>query len=118
MRAVFGARKVYHAIDAGESGTSTAVSVRVELLLGQNVTAALWNRIKYWLDGTEWIIQLGVWERREDKETNSFVAMGGKGWRAARNRRPNVREDQPDQKGRGVWEEMEGWCVKVVLSWW
>jgi len=46
MRAVFGARKVYHAIDARESGTPTAVSMRVELLLGQNVAAALWNREK------------------------------------------------------------------------
>jgi hypothetical protein len=38
---VFKARKVYHAIDAGEGGTSAAVSVRIKLLFGKNVTTTL-----------------------------------------------------------------------------
>lgn len=123
MRSILGARKVYHAIDAGESGTSTAASVRVKLLLGQNVTTALWKCSKILVRGYrnqehDWV----VWGRREDKETNRFVATGKKGGRTARNRRPLetqcTREDQPDQEGRGVREGIEGWCLKKMLGWW
>lgn len=43
MPAVFCARKVYHAIDAGEGSASTAVAVQIELLLGQDVAATLFG---------------------------------------------------------------------------
>jgi hypothetical protein len=39
--AIFEAGKVHHAIDASKGGTSAAVSMRVKLLLGENVTATL-----------------------------------------------------------------------------
>src|SRR5690606_9489663 len=41
MRAVFSAGEVHHAIDAGKGSTATAVSMRVKLLLGQDVAARL-----------------------------------------------------------------------------
>ena len=41
MRAIFSARKVDHTINAGKRRSATAISVRVELLLGQNVTTVL-----------------------------------------------------------------------------
>jgi tRNA threonylcarbamoyladenosine modification (KEOPS) complex Cgi121 subunit len=41
MGAVFEARKVNHAINAGKRGTAAAASVRIEFLLGENVSAAL-----------------------------------------------------------------------------
>ena len=41
VRSVFGAGKMNHAIDAGKGGASAAVAMRVELLLGENVTARL-----------------------------------------------------------------------------
>jgi hypothetical protein len=41
MRAVLCTGKVHHAIDAGEGGTPAAVSMLVELLLGQDVAARL-----------------------------------------------------------------------------
>ena len=41
MRAILSARKVDHTINAGERGSSAAISMRVELLLGQDVAAVL-----------------------------------------------------------------------------
>jgi hypothetical protein len=41
MRPVFSSVEMYHAINAGESGTTTTVAMRVELLLGQDVATRL-----------------------------------------------------------------------------
>jgi hypothetical protein len=41
MSAVFEAREVNHAVNAGKRGSAAAVSVRIEFLLGENVSAAL-----------------------------------------------------------------------------
>ena len=42
MCAILSSRKMNHAINAGESGSSAAVSVWVEFLLGEDVAAGLW----------------------------------------------------------------------------
>ncbi len=52
MGSVFSAREMDHAIDAGESGAPAAVSMRVELLLGENVTAGLASPADDGLDGS------------------------------------------------------------------
>ena len=41
MRAVFCSVEVHHAVDAGVGGAATLVAVRVELLLGEDITASL-----------------------------------------------------------------------------
>lgn len=41
MRSVLDAGEVYHAINAGKGGAAAAVSMRVEFLLGEDVTARL-----------------------------------------------------------------------------
>lgn len=41
MGSVLDAREVHHAINAGEGGAAAAVSMRVEFLLGEDVTARL-----------------------------------------------------------------------------
>lgn len=42
MGTVFSAGKVYHAVDAGEGGAAAAVTMRIKLLLSENVPAGLW----------------------------------------------------------------------------
>jgi hypothetical protein len=68
VSAILSAGKVHHTIDAGEGGTSTAVSVRVELLLGQNVAARLEESNGLLLDDAGCRIQLDAWGRSVDKE--------------------------------------------------
>jgi hypothetical protein len=41
MRSILGAREMGHAINAGEGCAVTAVPVRVELLLGEDITTFL-----------------------------------------------------------------------------
>ena len=43
MRAIVSAVEVDHAINAGESSAAATISMWVEFLLGQNVTASLWG---------------------------------------------------------------------------
>lgn len=54
MRAVFGTRKVHHAIDAGERSAAAPAPVLVKLLLGENVTARLYmspQKVVRWFSG-------------------------------------------------------------------
>jgi hypothetical protein len=41
MRTIFGALEVYHAVDAGERCAPALIGVRIELLLGEDVTTSL-----------------------------------------------------------------------------
>ena len=41
MRMIFGALEVYHAVDAGERCAPALIGVRIELLLGEDVTTSL-----------------------------------------------------------------------------
>lgn len=41
MRSILGALEVHHAVNAGEGCAATLVSMRVELLLGEDVTTGL-----------------------------------------------------------------------------
>lgn len=43
MRAIVSAVEVDHAINAGESSAAATISMWVEFLLGQDVTASLWG---------------------------------------------------------------------------
>lgn len=45
MRSVVGAVEVYHTINASKRGVATTVPVRVEFLLGQNITAGCGRRM-------------------------------------------------------------------------
>ena len=44
MKTIFGAAKMYHTIQAGECAAATVVPMGVELLLGQDISAALQAR--------------------------------------------------------------------------
>lgn len=43
MSAVFGAVEVHHAVDAGKGGAATLVGMRVQLLLGEDVSTVLFK---------------------------------------------------------------------------
>jgi hypothetical protein len=67
MGAVLCAREVYHAVDAGKGGTATAVSMRVELLLGQDVAAGLFNDAETVVRCCRINNTIGLWEWLRDK---------------------------------------------------
>lgn len=79
MSPIVGAGEVHHAINASESGTSTAIAVRVELLLGQDITAG-------WIGRRRWLVGCFSLGSRESGVPQGSWRMGrcnmkAKGWR-------------------------------------
>lgn len=97
-----------------------AGSVRIKLLLGQDVAARLAGRKSKQLDGTERTIQLDVRERRKIKRGQRSHDIGNREGTTGResDRRPKqggisliIRRGGVDGKG------MEGWCARAVACW-
>ena len=98
MGSIIGAREVYHAINAGESGAVATIAVRVKLLLGEDIPARLfatgyWSvdkrclRVKLNNDAKGW-----SWFDRREGARYVYVRGGriGTEGRAARGQRPGV----------------------------